>query len=119
MPLTIVAVRVEATWLALALVAVIMAAQSSWNSNLFTLTQETAPREHVASVVAVSILGGTIGGSLSTLVTGRVIKSFGYVPVFTAIGFVHLGAYQIVSWSLRRADRRQKSGLAPAGSDAS
>jgi hypothetical protein len=112
-------VRVEAAWLALALVAVIMAAQASWNSNLFTLTQETAPREHVASVVAVSILGGTIGGSLSTLATGHVIKSFGYVPVFTAIGFVHLGAYQIVNWSLRRADRRQGSALPQPSADAS
>lgn len=105
-PLTLVAVRLPSAAAALALIAVVMAAQASWNNNLFTLTQETAPPEHVASVVAVSILGGTVGGSLSSIFVGSFIRSAGYVAVFTGLGFVHLLGFGIVTFALRRADAR-------------
>ena len=77
---------------------------SSWNTNLTTLIIETTPPQDVARVVALTLMGGTVGGSLSTLLTGRVIKMFGYVPVFTALGFIHLTAYGVMSAGLRRAD---------------
>lgn len=104
-PLTLVAVRAGPLWIALGLICVVMAAQASWNNNLFTLTQESAPPEHVASVVAVSILGGTVGGSISNVFMGGWVKSEGFVPIFTALGFVHLFAYFILRGFLRRADR--------------
>ena len=105
-PLTLVAVRVSSAGVALTLIAVVMAAQACWNNNVFTLTQESAPPEQVASVVAVSILGGTVGGSVFNLATGPAIKSFGYVPIFTGLGFMHLLAYGILTAALRRGDRR-------------
>jgi len=105
-PLTLVAVRVSSAGIALALIAVVMAAQACWNNNVFTLTQESAAPEQVASVVAVSILGGTVGGSVFNLATGPAIKSFGYVPIFTGLGFMHLVAYVILTSALRRGDRR-------------
>jgi len=105
-PLTVVAVRVHSAGVAVALITVAMAASACWNNNLFTLTQESAPPESVASVVAVSILGGTVGGSFFNLATGPAIKSFGYVSIFTALGFMHLMAYVILTSALRRGDRR-------------
>ena len=104
-PLALAAVLVPSASIALVLIAVIMAAQACWNTNLFTLTQESAPPGCVASVAAVSILGGTVGGSIANLVTGHIIREVGYVPVFAVLGFVHLGGYLIVRQALIRGDR--------------
>jgi MFS transporter, ACS family, hexuronate transporter len=105
MPLSLAAVRVDSLWICVATIGLLMAAQSCWNTNLFTLTSETVPRAHVASVVALAAMGGSIGGMVSTLLTGQTIKAFGYAPVFTAFGFVHLTAFVLLGYALRRADR--------------
>jgi ACS family hexuronate transporter-like MFS transporter len=102
-PLTIAAVRVGSAPLAVGLITLVMFLQASWNTNLSTLIIESTPPQHVARVVALTLMGGTVGGSLSTLLTGQVIKSFGYIPVFTALGFTHLTAYAIMSSGLRRS----------------
>ncbi len=100
-PLTIAAVRVGSAPLAVGLITLVMFLQAAWNTNLTTLIIESAPPQQVARVVALTLIGGTVGGSLSTLLTGHVIKSFGYIPVFTALGFTHLTAYAIMSAGLR------------------
>ena len=80
--------------------------QASWNTNLTTLIIESTPPQHVARVVALTLMAGTVGGSVVTLLTGRAITAFGYVPVFTALGFTHLTAYAILSIGTRRASGR-------------
>jgi len=112
-PLTLVAVRIGSVPLAVGLIVLVMFLQASWNTNLTTLIIESTVPQHVARVVALTLLGGIIGGSVSTLLTGHVIKTFGYVPVFTALGFTHLTAYAILSAGLRCADARRKAD--PAG----
>ena len=106
-PLTLAAVRVGSVPLAVGLIVLVMFLQASWNTNLTTLIIESTAPQHVARVVALTLVGGIIGGSVSTLLTGRVLKRFGYVPVFTALGFTHLTAYAIMSVGLRRTERNQ------------
>jgi hypothetical protein len=96
-PLTLVAVRVGSAPLAVSLITLVMFLQSSWNTNLTTLIIESTPPQNIAQVVALTLMGGTVGGGLSTLLTGQVIRNFGYVPVFTALGFIHLTAYSLMS----------------------
>src|SRR5712675_623943 len=74
-PLTVVAVRVDSASLAVGLITLVMFLQASWNTNLTTLIIESTPPQHVARVVALTLMGGTVGGGLSTLLTGRVIKN--------------------------------------------
>ena len=109
-PLTLVAVRVGSAQLAVSLITLVMFLQASWSTNLTTLIIESTPPQHVARVVALTLMGGTVGGGLSTLLTGHVIKNLGYIPVFTALGFTHLTAYALMSISLRsqhlRASRK-------------
>jgi MFS transporter, ACS family, hexuronate transporter len=109
-PLTLVAVRVGSAPLAVSLITLVMFLQASWNTNLTTLIIESTPPQNVARVVALTLMGGTVGGGLSTLLTGHVIKNLGYIPVFTALGFTHLTAYALMSISLRslhgRASRK-------------
>jgi ACS family hexuronate transporter-like MFS transporter len=100
-PLTLVAVRVGSAPLAVSLITLVMFLQASWNTNLTTLIIESTPPQDVARVVALTLMGGTVGGGLATLLTGHVIKNLGYIPVFTALGFTHLTAYALMSISLR------------------
>jgi ACS family hexuronate transporter-like MFS transporter len=103
-PLTLLAVRVSAP-LALTLITLVMFLQAAWNTNLTTLIIESTLPQNVARVVALTLMGGSVGGGLSTLLAGHVIKNLGYIPVFTALGFTHLTAYALMSISLRRQMR--------------
>jgi len=104
MPLALVAVRTEQAWLAVALVFLMVAANSCWTVNMLTLGSEVAPAGRVASLAALGGMGGSIGGVVSTLLAGRWIATSGYVPVFTVIGFLHLAAFGIIL-----ATQRQRS----------
>jgi MFS transporter, ACS family, hexuronate transporter len=102
-PLTVAAVRVQSVSLAIGLITLVMLLQAAWNTNLTTLIIETAPAQQVSRSVALTLMGGTVGGGIATLLTGHAIKAIGYVPVFTVLGFVHLAAYVVLSAGLRRA----------------
>lgn len=105
MPLSVLAVHVSSVALAIALIGVLLAAQSCWLANLMTLMSETFPREQIATFFAIAGIGGSVGGILSTLLAGRVIDAVGYVPVFTVLGFLHLAAYQAIFRGLRREQK--------------
>lgn len=101
MPMASVAVRAESAVVALALIALILAAQSCWMANQLTLISESVSRQNVATLLSLSALGGGLGGIISTLVAGRVISSFGYIPVFTGIGVLHLTAFATIFFLIR------------------
>lgn len=105
MPLALVAVRIESGWIALGLIAVLLAAQSCWMANQLTLIAESVSRESVATLIALSAMGGSVGGILSNLLAGRAIGAYGYVPVFTVIGCLHLTAFGVLLLAWRRAER--------------
>jgi ACS family hexuronate transporter-like MFS transporter len=110
MPLALVAVRTEQAWVAVALIAVLLGAQSCWMANQLTLISESVARHNVGRLLALSALGGSVGGVISTLLAGRAIASAGYVAVFTCIGFLHLLAYAALTLGLRRARASVDSG---------
>jgi ACS family hexuronate transporter-like MFS transporter len=102
MPCSLLAVHASSVYVALALIALILAAQSCWMGNILTLISERFPREHVATYLSLSALGGSIGGILSTLAAGKIIHNVGYVPVFTALGFLHLVAFAVIRLTSQR-----------------
>lgn len=93
MPLALVAVRTEVAWLSVGLIGMVLAGQTCWMANQLTLISESVSRQNVAKLLALSALGGSLGGVVSTLIAGRLIASAGYVAVFTGIGFLHLIAF--------------------------
>jgi MFS transporter, ACS family, hexuronate transporter len=105
MPCSLIAVHVSSAYVALALIAVLLAAQSCWMANILTLMSESFPREHVATYSALAAVGGSIGGIISTLLAGKVIHAVGYVPVFTVLGFLHFTAFALLVFFSRRAAR--------------
>lgn len=106
MPLAALAVRTESPWFALGLIALLLGAQSCWMANQLTLISESIPHQQVATLLALSAIGGSIGGMISTLVAGRIIAATGYVPVFTAIGFAHATALLIL-FTARRFNKSE------------
>jgi MFS family permease len=101
MPLAALAVRTGSPWLALGLIALLLGAQSCWMANQLTLISESVPHSRSATLLALSAIGGSVGGMASTLLAGRVIAAAGYVPVFTALGFAHLSALLVLLGAIR------------------
>ena len=96
MPAAIVAVFSSSAWVSIACIAVVLGAQSCWMANQLTLISESVPPTHAASLLALSAMGGSIGGIAANLLAGRVIAAAGYVPVFCVIAFCHLTAFAVL-----------------------
>jgi ACS family hexuronate transporter-like MFS transporter len=103
MPCSLLAVHAQSAYVALGFIALLLAAQSCWMSNILTLMAETFPRSQLGTYVSLCSIGGSLGGILSTLLAGKVIHNVGYVPVFTALGFLHFTAFAAIIWSSKRA----------------
>lgn len=111
MPLASVAVRIESAAFCVAIIAILLGAQSCWMANQLTLISESVPRANVTTLLALSAMGGSIGGIISTLLTGQIVAHYGYVPVFTVLGGVHLFAFGLLmfggGWSLANKEPRE------------
>ena len=105
MPVSIVAVLTPNAWLSIACIALILGSQSCWMANQLTLISESVPRTHAASLLALSALGGSIGGIAANLLAGRAIHAAGYVPVFCTLGFCHLTAFAVLVLTGRKGVR--------------
>jgi ACS family hexuronate transporter-like MFS transporter len=97
MPLAAGVTFARADWLALAILAVLCAAQTCWMSNQLALISESFPPHLTGKVIAWSSVGGGIGGALTTLLVGASIKHHGYALVFATMGGLPLLAYLAVS----------------------
>jgi MFS transporter, ACS family, hexuronate transporter len=108
-PAALVAVHSQSSAVALGCIGVVLAAHSAWITNLLTLMTESVPPASSAQVVAWSGIGGSIGGIITNLTTGQVIGRYGYVPIFTVVGLLHLTAYGVlhIIWT-RQASREAK-----------
>lgn len=92
-PSALLAVHAQSDALSLAAVGVVLAAHSCWTANLQASITESFPAHKTGSAIGLAGVGSSIGGLLSTLATGEVVQKYGYVPVFTALAFVHGAAF--------------------------
>jgi ACS family hexuronate transporter-like MFS transporter len=87
----------KSLWTLVALVGLAAAAHQGWSANLFTLVSDMFPRTAVASVVGIGGMVGAIGGALTQVATGYVIKATNsYVPMFLIVGTAYLIALAII-----------------------
>jgi ACS family hexuronate transporter-like MFS transporter len=80
------------TYLALALVSLVLCAQLSWSSNIHTTITEIAPARHMALLYGITGAAGNGLGGLSQPLVGYVVDHFGYAPIFLATGVAYLAA---------------------------
>lgn len=90
------AVLIDGPVEAIALISVATFAYSNWAVNVLTLPTDIFSKEIVASVSGLSGTGAALGGMLFTLVIGRVVDRFSYVPVFVAAGIMPLVAAMFI-----------------------
>jgi MFS transporter, ACS family, hexuronate transporter len=99
MPVTSMAIFAPTPWTAVVLIGLATAAHQGWSANLFTTTSDVFPKRAIGSVVSIGGCAGGLGGALfSGYVPGVIIKSFGYTPVFLAMGCFHITALLILNW---------------------
>jgi ACS family hexuronate transporter-like MFS transporter len=107
MPLGIIAVRADNVWLSFALFSIMYAAQMCWMVNQLSILSETFPRKSVASVIALTGVGGGVGGILATILTGKAVAGYGYTPVLTTMSVLHALAFLVVLIAMRRHRRSE------------
>ena len=101
-PAAAAAVFVPRAWMAVACIAIVLGAQSCWMANQLTLISESAPKSKTASLLALSAMGGSIGGILANLLAGRLIGAIGYIPVFCVLAGCHLTAWLVLRIAVGR-----------------
>lgn len=101
MPVGIIAVRTESIWVSFALLSIMYAAQMCWMVNQLSILSESFSRKVVATVIALTAVGGGIGGILATVLTGRAVADYGYTPVLTTMSVLHVFAYVVIVWAMR------------------
>lgn len=75
---------------ALTLISIIVFAYSAWAANVLTLPSDIFPSDVLATVTGICGTVAGIGGMATTYLTGRVIDSYSYGPVFIGIGCLPL-----------------------------
>ena len=71
---------------------------------MYTFASDLFPRNVVASVTGIGGMFGAVGGILLALLAGRIITSFGYVPMFIIASCSYLIALVIIHLVLPRME---------------
>ncbi len=96
MPMGVLIVYTKSSFVAVALMCVVLFAHMSWKTNLMTLTVDVFPQPVVSTVAGVVGTGSGIGAALFTSLVGYLLQHLSYTPVFWIIGFLHPIAYLCV-----------------------
>jgi len=89
MPAAILAPLVPFSWMAIALMCVIVLGHAIWVANLMTLPADLFPPGQVATAAGFSGMGGAIAGAVANLGIGWVVMHFSYLPIFICAGLLH------------------------------
>jgi len=111
MPVAIAAVRAESPYVAILFITVATTAHQAWAASLLTLPADLFPRRAVASAYGLTGMCGMLGSALFSPIVGRIVDSFGYVPVFTLVGFLHPVAATIIVVFVRPRPRGPLAGV--------
>jgi ACS family hexuronate transporter-like MFS transporter len=96
MPLLILVPRVPVGW-AIVLFSIGYFAQQSWSTLVMVLPADLYPRRAVGTVAGLVGLGGAMGGIAFGQLAGYLLDhGFGYAPVLTIAGTLHVAAFLVI-----------------------
>ncbi|RIV17928.1 MFS transporter [Fibrisoma montanum] len=98
------AAQTSSLTVAIALIALATAAHQGWSANMYTFASDLFPKNVVASVTGIGGMFGAVGGILLALLAGRIITSFGYLPMFIISSCAYLIALIIIHLVLPRLE---------------
>ena len=102
MPLSVIIAFTPSSFLAMAVICLVVFAHMAWKTNLMTITNDIYPVGVVGSISGMIAFGSGLGGALFTNVTGRVVEHFSYRWMFIVMGFMHPAAYLIFRLLVRK-----------------
>ena len=82
-------VQTESLAVVMGLISLATFAHQSWSTNMLTLPADLFPSNVVASVSGLSGTGAAFGGLLFTFLTGYLVDTVSYAPVFTMAAILH------------------------------
>jgi ACS family hexuronate transporter-like MFS transporter len=80
----------ESAMMSLAFISVATFAYASWAAVFIALPADIFPKEVCASVYGIAGTAAGFGGMIFTLVTGKVVDKYSYLPIFIAAGVLPL-----------------------------
>lgn len=92
MPLAIPAVFASSWPAAMFFISIATFGHQSWAASFITLPADLFPKRMVASAYGLSAMCGFLAGAIFTKFVGKMVGSTGYVPVFIAVGCMHVVA---------------------------
>jgi ACS family hexuronate transporter-like MFS transporter len=95
MPLSLIIAFTPSSFLAMAMICLVVFAHMAWKTNLMTITNDIYPVGVVGSISGMIAFGSGLGGALFTNLTGHVVEHFSYRWIFVIMGFMHPAAYVI------------------------
>lgn len=107
MPVAVLAVRAESPVVAIFFVSIATFAHQAWAASILTLPADLFPRHAVGSAYGFTGACGNLGAAIFTWISGRVIQSYGYFPVFVVVGFLHPLAAIITVLFIRSKNREE------------
>ena len=90
------AAKTNSLSVAIALIALATSAHQGWSANMYTFASDLFPKNVVASVTGIGGMAGATAGILFALMAGRIIVSFGYIPMFIIASCAYLVALLII-----------------------
>ena len=84
------AVFVESVWVSMACISLAMAGYTGANAVLLSIPADVLPRRALASSWGLCSMGSGFGGMVFALVTGWLVDSYSYQPVFILFGILPL-----------------------------
>lgn len=90
------AAQTNSITIAIGLIALATAAHQGWSAIMYTFASDLFPRSAVASVTGIGGMFGAIGGIVLAFLAGRIITSFGYLPMFVIASCSYLIALAII-----------------------
>jgi MFS transporter, ACS family, hexuronate transporter len=96
MPCVLLVPHVRVSW-ALALFSLAYFGQQSWSTLVMVLPTDLFPRNVIGAVAGLVGFGGAIGGIAFGQLVGYLLDhGFGYGPVFTIAGSLHIAAFLVI-----------------------
>lgn len=106
-PVSILAMRAPDSFWAVTLMGVLMFAHGFWMTNYMTLIGDLFPASTVATVVGLTGTAGGIGGFLSSLLVGRFVDAWTFVPAFVICGVLYPVGLAIILMTVRGAGEKK------------
>jgi ACS family hexuronate transporter-like MFS transporter len=87
-------------WLAIGLISVATFGYTGYNTNALAMPADVVPKNMVGSVWGLASMGAGFGGMLFSWLSGKMIDSYGYTPVFIGYGIMPLIALALILFYL-------------------